>query len=370
MNAGRKIRVLFTGYAPVHYLCFRPLHERLASLDGVEVLLSGGLERETEEGTVVHDEQALYGPLGIPRDRVLSVAEAKEQDFDFLFAGNTTLIRPRSIGTTVQIFHGVSFRNRAIRPANMNCDYYFLIGPYMTRRFAETGLLPAGDPRGVRVGFMKTDRLLDGSLDRKKLLAADGLDGRRPVVLYAPTGQKHNSLETMGEQVIAKLVADGRFDVVLKRHDHPKFDIDWNARLAPLVGPRFRITSEPDVIKLLSIADLLITDASSVSSEFSLVDRPMLFLDVPELLAKAEKKQDALMDLDTWGRKGGTVVAGPDDVVDAVADGLAHPQSKGEIRRAMAADLFFNPGTATDHAFAWFEQAVASPGRLRAPRAS
>ena len=289
MSSQRKIRVLFTGYAPVHYLCFRPLHERMNSLDNVEVFVSGGIERDTEDG-IVHDEKALYEPLGIPSDRVLSVSQTKELDFDFLFAGNTTLIRPRSIGTTVQIFHGVSFRNRAIRPANMTCDHYFLIGPYMTRRFAESGLLPEGDPRAVKIGFMKTDRLLDGSLDRTKLMAAEALDGRRPIILYAPTGQKRNSLETMGEEVIGNLTESGQFDVILKRHDHPKFDIDWEARLARFAGPRFRISREPDVIKLLSVADVLITDASSVSSEFSLLDRPMIFLDVPALLMKAANK--------------------------------------------------------------------------------
>lgn len=364
MTTRNKTRVLFTGYAPVHYLCFRPLHERMNALDDVEVFVSGGLERETESGTS-YDEKAMYDPLGIPRDRVLSVEQMKQQDFDFLFAGNTTLLKPRNIGSTVQIFHGVSFRNRAIRPANMKCDHYFLVGPYMTRRFTESGLLQENDPRSVKVGFMKTDRLRDGSLKREDLLAAQGLDGRRPIVLYAPTGQKYNSLETMGETVIEQLAASGKFDVVLKRHDHAKFDIDWEARLKRLSGPNFRITQELDVIKLLSIADLLITDASSVSSEFSLLDRPMVFLDVPELLKRSAAKEDPMLDLETWGRKGGTVVTDPLTVVDAVTESLAHPERHGETRRAMASDLFFNPGHATDQGFAWFEEMRKRPASTR-----
>ena len=242
------IRVLFTGYAPVHYLCFQPLHERLRAIPGVEVSVSGGLERRTPGG-IVHDEHAMYGPLGVPPDEILSIAEIRERDFDYLFAGNTTLLLPRSVRKKVQIFHGVSFRNRAIRPANMSCDVYFLAGPYMERRFAETGLLPPGDPRALRIGFMKTDRLLDGSLDRPRLLEAAGFDGTRPVVLYAPTGQKQNSLETVGPDVLEKLAAAGRFDVLLKLHDHPKnTGTDWRARLAPLESPHFRVSREPDVV--------------------------------------------------------------------------------------------------------------------------
>ena len=349
----RPVRVLFTGYAPVHYLCFRPLHERLRQVRGVEIFVSGGLERRTDAG-IVHDTAAMYGPLGVSGPEMLTVDRIKEQDFDFLFAGNTTLILPRSVQTRVQIFHGVSFRNRGIRPANMGCDHYFLAGPYMERRFAETGLLPPGDPRAHRIGFMKTDRLVDGSLDRRDLLAAAGFDGSRPVVLYAPTGQKKNSLETMGERVLESLAKSDRFDVLLKLHDHPKNLIDWHARLASLEGPHFHVSPEPDVIPLLALADLLVTDASSVSTEFSLVDRPMIFLDVPELLAKSERKQDSMLDLDTWGRKGGRIVKDPGSIVQAVEESLANPAEHSAVRRAMAADVFFNPGHATDAAMDWF----------------
>ncbi len=362
------IRVLFTGYAPVHYLCYRPLHERLRAMPGVETFVSGGLEVRTDDGKV-HDERAMYGPLGLPEHEILSVDQIRERDFDFLFAGNTTLIRPRSVRKTVQIFHGVSFRNRAIRPANMTCDHYFLVGPYMQRRFAENDLLPPGDPRAERIGFMKTDRLVNGSLQRAQLLREFGLDGQRPIVLYAPTGQKRNSLETMGERVLENLVAAGRHDIVLKPHDHPKNVIDWPARLARLTGPRFQISREPDVIRLLALADVLLTDASSVSTEFSLLDRPMIFLDVPDLLVKAENKKDSMLDLDTWGRKGGALVGSPDDIVAAVDRAVENPREHSEIRRAMAADIFFNPGQATDRAEAWFRR-VAGLGDVAPPRAA
>ena len=36
------MRVLFTGYAPVHFLCFQPLYERLIEMSALSVGLSGG----------------------------------------------------------------------------------------------------------------------------------------------------------------------------------------------------------------------------------------------------------------------------------------------------------------------------------------
>jgi hypothetical protein len=36
-----------------------------------------------------------------------------------------------------------------------------------------------------------------------------------------------------------------------------------------------------------------------------------------------------------------------------VARGLAHPAARSDVRRAMAKDLFYNPGRATDAAVNW-----------------
>lgn len=345
-------KILFTGYAPVHFLCFRPLYERLTAA-GLDVSVSGGIRTRTN-GTTHYDGTALYGPLGVPAGSFLPVEEVRERDFDLVFAANTKMILPRHSGARIQIFHGISFRNKAIRLENAGADYFFMVGPYMTRRFAETGIILDGDPRAVPVGFMKTDRLVDGTLHRGPLLHQFDLDGTRPILLYAPTGQKYNSLETMGEEVIRRLSQSGQFDLLIKLHDHPKNrSVDWRARLDPLLDDHVQIVTEPDVIPLLFLADLLITDASSVSNEYSLLDRPIVFLDVPRLLKRAGKPADSMVDLETWGRRGGFVVEQPEGILLAVEDGLTHPERFSDVRLEMVADLFFNPGLASEVALGW-----------------
>jgi hypothetical protein len=79
----------------------------------------------------------------------------------------------------------------------------------------------------------------------------------------------------------------------------------------------------------------------------------MVFLDVPELIAGALGKGGSMADLDCWGRRAGTLVTRPADAALALEDALAHPERHAEIRRAMASDLFFHPGRATEHALAW-----------------
>ncbi|MEY2409078.1 MAG: hypothetical protein QOF48_1748 [Verrucomicrobiota bacterium] len=348
------MRLLFTGYAPVHFVCFRRLYSKLTTLPGLQLFVAGGLRTKTDDGTV-YDPAGLYKRFDVPDEQILSMEQIKNEDFDVVLAANTKLIEPRSAGLRVQLFHGLSFRNVAVRKPKSPCDQYFLIGPYMRRKFAEAGLMHEDDGRGISIGFPKTDPLLNGEMHRDEVLRHFKLDGSRPVIGYAPTGQKYNSLETMGEEVIQRLKATGRFDILIKPHDHPKRDIDWFTRLAPLEDEHTRVVRDADVMPLLFASDLLITDASSVANEYSLLDRPIVYLDVPKLLLKAMEKNPG-MDLVTWGRRAGRLVHTPDKVVAAVEESLGDPKGYAPIRRAMAQDLFYNPGHATEAATNWLQQ--------------
>jgi hypothetical protein len=348
------MKILFSGYAPVHFLCFKPLYDRLLEIPRTEIELSGGMRTKSPyaPGGYLYDHELMYRHFDLPEGAVRSVGSLARAEYDVMFAANTRRIEPRRVQKRVQIFHGMSFRNRAIRPETHGADHYFLFGPYMKRGFEESGILTHDDPRGVEIGFPKTDRLLDGSLDRADMLARHGVTGERPVVLYAPTGERHNSMETMGEDLIAKLGAVDQFDLLVKPHDHPHSTIDWWDRLEPLESEHVRLVREPDVIHTLSIADLLITDASSVANEYALLDRPIVFIDIPELFELTLQKK-ARLDLETWGRRGGEVVKDVSEALAAVEAGLRDPGARSDVRRALVADLFFNPGHATEAAMEW-----------------
>ncbi len=351
--------MLFAGYAPVHFVCFRPLYERLRRVKGVELVLSGGREASID-GPALTAAQ-LYAPFRGTRDRVVELDAIRAQAFDLVFCAHVSGYFPREEKERIQLFHGVSFRNMAVRRDVLVYDRLFLTGPYMRRLFTEKQLLRDTDPRLLDVGFPKLDGLLNGALDRRTILRQLGFSGRRPVVLYAPTGQKDNSLEYTGEAVLERLRATGAYDILIKLHDHPRDRVtNWPVRLRPLLDRHTKLATGLDVVPYLFVADLLITDASSVSNEYSLLDRPIVYIDVPQLLAAMQKKGVAL-DLDTWGRKGGLVTRWPDETVEAVAWSLAHPRRESRTRQAMARDLFFNPGHATDAAMSWIERRLAAP---------
>lgn len=349
--AKARARIVFAGYAPVHFVCFKPIYDRLRRSRAVDVFFSGGREATDDRPALTAAE--LYAPFRIPRSRIIGLSQLRARDFDMVFCAHVSGYFPRSDKERVQLFHGVSFRNMAVRRDVLVYDHLFMVGPYMQRLFTGQQMLRETDPRLVPIGFPKLDRLVDGSFDRRTLLRRARLSGRRPILLYAPTGQAGNSLEHTGEAVLQRLKKTGKYDILIKLHDHPRDrSVDWPARLKPLLDDHVRLVRDFDVVPYLYLADLLITDASSVSSEYSLLDRPMVFLDVPQLLANMRRKGVAL-DLETWGRKGGSTAQWPDEAVEAVASALAHPRRGGAVRRAMARDLFYNPGRATDAAIEW-----------------
>jgi CDP-Glycerol:Poly(glycerophosphate) glycerophosphotransferase len=352
--------ILFTGYAPVHFLCFRPIYERLVGRSDADVFVSGGLRAGDGDG-FAYDGPGLYRQFGVPDERILPVGAIQSRPFDVLFSANKRIIAPReNFGALVQIFHGASLRNRGVRRESLDYDFMFLIGPYMRRKFVECGLLSENDRRGVPIGFPKTDPLAAGAIDGR-LLAQYGFDGTRPVVLYAPTGEAGNSLETMGEDVIANLSACGNFDLLVKPHDHPKNGVDWFSVLSRFEDAHTRLVRDLDVVPLLILSDVLITDASSVANEYTLLDRPIVFLDVPELLRKS-RESGAALDIDR-GRKGGVVVERAEETADAVLESLADADRLSATRRAIAKDLFYNPGRATEAAMSWIAQHFLSSER-------
>jgi hypothetical protein len=98
-----------------------------------------------------------------------------------------------------------------------------------------------------------------------------------------------NSLEHTGEAMLDGSGAR-KYDVLIKLHDHPRDrGTDWAERLAPLLDDHTKLVTDFDVVPYLLVADLLITDASSVSNEYALLDRPMVFLESPAARAMQRK---------------------------------------------------------------------------------
>jgi len=336
--------ILFFAKAPMNVVMFRPLVERLRDDPRVALHFCG------RDAAGLHVEE-IYEMGGLPRVHLTPLWWAKLRRYD-LFISPDKYLAARRARCKAQIYHGVSFKGRMYEESILDYDKLFLIGEDMRRRYIARNILTPDDPRIERIGMPKTDRLVDGSLDRTEVLQRLGLDPTRQTVLYAPTWRKESSLYSMGRQIMSDLPKRLPVNLLIKLHDlvmDPATNpVDWRKELPQFEQGNVRVVRDVDIVPWMFASDVLISDASSVANEFLLLDRPILFIDVPALF---ERYKDTI-DLGGWGRRTGEVVTTYEELIQALRQALQSPQEKSEIRREAAADIFYNPGRATRAAMA------------------
>ena len=340
--------ILLDARTSMEYAMMAPVHEALAADQRVRVWLTSS-ERPERAAAIYRQARA-----GAP---VISPRRAMTMRFDACLAADFVWASlPR--GTyRVQMFHGVAGKWAHIydRPEASMREWHrlFFINERRLRNFVAAGALDA-DSQAIRlVGMPKTDCLVDGTLQRDAVLAARGLDPSRPTVLYAPTWTPHSSLNTIGEAVIAGLV-DAGYTVLVKPHENsfdPSYEnsggIDWAARLGALLQDgKGILVRDGNVSPWLVAADVLVSDHSSVGFEYLLLDRPLVRIEVPELIRRAGVPEEYV----NLMVSASVTVHDAHEVLESVADGLIHPAQQAAVRKQVAAELFYRPGGATSRA--------------------
>jgi hypothetical protein len=300
----------------------------------------------------------------------ISHAEAEWTRFDlYLNADPWAAVRLRRCARRVNFFHGVAGKYDLDRPVGLPMD----LGQYdriafinrdRMDRYRDAGLVT--ETQAVLVGYPKLDRLVSRAIDAGAVRASLGFDGSRPMALYAPTYSPASSLHLAGEAIIAALESAG-FDVIVKLHDRsldsdPRYTagIDWRRRLRPLEQPgRIRHVETADVSPLLAIADLMVTDHSSVGFEYLVLDRPLIVFNAPGLTEAARINPEKVALL----RSAATVVQTVEDLGAAARHSRDVPQRLSPERHRVADAMFFKPGTATDRALMLVRQMLDAGGQ-------
>jgi CDP-glycerol glycerophosphotransferase (TagB/SpsB family) len=176
----------------------------------------------------------------------------------------------------------------------------------------------------------------------------------RPTAIYAPTWSPASSLHIAGEAIVSSLV-DAGFNVIVKLHDRsldrtqPRFSggIDWRERFRRIHIPgRIAFVETADSSPLLAASDVMVTDHSSIGFEFLLLDRPLVVFDAPELARTARINPEKIALL----RSAAQVVLSAREVAIAALGELEHPDRRAAARLAVAREMFYEPGTATERA--------------------
>jgi CDP-ribitol ribitolphosphotransferase len=179
-------------------------------------------------------------------------------------------------GLKVQIFHGLAGEKKGHFRIRQYFDLYLTQGPYFTNTFNSLKTIHK-DFDVIETGWPKLDVFATDKrrYDEEKLNLLKKSKAKK-VLLYAPTfSPKLTSAPFLVEE-LKKLAKNPDYLILLKFH--PLMDKEWLDVYKNLANKTSNIVfeNEKNIVKFLLIADLLISDTSSVIYEFLLLDKPTI----------------------------------------------------------------------------------------------
>jgi CDP-glycerol glycerophosphotransferase (TagB/SpsB family) len=179
-------------------------------------------------------------------------------------------------GVKTQIFHGLAGEKKGHFRIRHYFDLYLTQGPYFTNRFNSLKARHR-DFDVVETGWPKLDiyaaQKFEHLQERKDLLKFHRTD---KIILYAPTFSPSLTSAPALLKEIVHLAKTTGYLVIVKFHD--LMDKRWIDAYKNLASQYSNILfqEEKNIIKFLMIADMLISDTSSVIYEFLLLDKPAI----------------------------------------------------------------------------------------------
>ena len=341
-------RILVDALTPMNFAVIEPIFTALRGDRRIKFYFTSSKEpdKATNVFRELDERRNIIGPGGAAMLR-----------FDaYLAADRMWAILPRG-SCRVFMFHGVAGKYADVydrpRSSMRHWDRIFFINRKRLENFFAAGAIDPDTSAARLVGYPKLDRLVDGSLNRENIINALGMDPSGKVILYAPTWSPYSSLNVMGEELVRRL-CDAGYKVIVKLHDrswNPEHQysggVGWAERLEPiLVENGGQLARKGDATPYLAAADAMITDHSSVGFEYLLVDRPLIRIDVPQLIVETRIPSEYVSLL----AEASTTVRTATEAVEAVGASLSDPLGKSISRKAVADELFFDPGRATSRA--------------------
>lgn len=179
---------------------------------------------------------------------------------------------------------GTSAENRKEYNTYRNYSYVCLPSMEQAWTFEDSMHIPADSGILVPVGVSRTDEFFDPNFEpvnKSKLLKHFPQIGDRKIILYAPTyrGRISSAKAPKGLDIgsMARVLSDD-YVLLIKHHafaakNRPPIPEQWENTFAFDMNENKIMNIE----KLLAVADICITDYSSIGFEYALLERPIAF---------------------------------------------------------------------------------------------
>ena len=179
-------------------------------------------------------------------------------------------------GVKVQIFHGLAGEKKGHFRIRDYFDLYLTQGPYFTKKFEELALQHKNFSV-TETGWSKLDYLYAVSDDAENKKAQLLLKyNAKHIVLYAPSSTPSLTSAVVLKDVIKRLASHKEILFMIKFHD--KMDKEIIESYRELEISNILIVEDSDITQSLHIADLMLSDTSSVVYEFIFLDKPVITL--------------------------------------------------------------------------------------------
>ena len=195
-------------------------------------------------------------------------------------------------GVKVQIFHGLAGEKKGHFRIRHYFDLYLTQGPYFTGKFKRLQRRHKNF-EVVETGWSKLDIY---ARDAQKYAAEKAAllkkHKAQQLLLYAPTFSPSLTSAPHLLKEIENLAQNKAYLLQIKFHDLMAAEVVAQYRKLAQKTENILLEEEPNIIKFLLMADLMISDTSSVVYEFLLLDKPVItFKSSSEVVVWENSKQ-------------------------------------------------------------------------------
>jgi hypothetical protein len=272
-------RALVFFFKNVHVPILLPIHAELKRRGYDAAFCLYPYQPEIRAGFPPEEEKAFREQFA----DVPFVDHPRQWNADVSFMADNTAQLLQGCGRIVNVGHGLLskgqyFTDRDIVLRENQSDLLCVPGPYMRERLLASGkvTIPV-----EATGFPKLDALFaPDAPSRDDLFRMAGLDPAKQAVLYAPTFNMELSAIPILWMRIAELASDNRY-LLIKLHGSTLPEFKQAHRELSERHPNVLYVEDPDIAPYLRMADVLVSDVSSVFMEFIALDKPVVLFNNP-----------------------------------------------------------------------------------------